>query len=184
MLFWRQASGVGTFELCQSLTKEILDEPYIDGVSISHEILLSSPDYFGLCLLYLHLKQRVPTESTTTLEKILQSIIVDQKPLFTHLDFLQQRSAHVEDKKLRAKYISPILRHVLMAAIDNLGEKLGGITFKSYDAETKMLSFQYTLQKILPAGPPGKILAQAAELLLGAENEGKYRFVAFAIEGR
>lgn len=153
------------------------------ATSISHDALLSSEAY-GLCWLFLNLKSRVTKESTTiTMEEVLQSVYVDSKPLSAHLEFLQQRSAAIDERKLRAKFIGPFLRYLLIATVDNLGGNLGGISFKSYDGEAKVLSFQYTLQKVSEPGPPGATLKYAADLLLSKDDDKKPRFVSFAFEG-
>lgn len=89
----------------------------------------------------------------------------------------------MDERKSRAKYISPLLRFLLIATVDKLGESLGGLSFRSYDSESKMISFQYTLEEVSPPGNPADTLAFAADLLLGTNNEKKHRFVAFAFDG-
>ncbi|KAL8426366.1 hypothetical protein Efla_002984 [Eimeria flavescens] len=177
-------SGTAIAQQCEQLVMETLKYDAHAMGTLPHEYLVASPEAFGLCFLLVRLRATLVEGTTvTTLEQILQSTSVDGQSLASHLQFLQQRSASQEERKLRAKFISPLLRHLLIAAVENLGENLAGISFRTYDDDSKTLSFQYTLQEVSPAGTPAESLAYAADLLLGADKKHKCRFVAFAFEG-
>lgn len=120
---------------------------------------------------------------TVTIDELLQTIYIDGLPVGKHLDFLQQRRADMEERKLRAKLITPFLRLLLLATVESLGTSLGGISFKSYDAEAKMIAFQFTFQAVSPPKAPAEVLAYAADLLLGSHSETKQRFISFAFDG-
>ncbi|KAL8441612.1 hypothetical protein Emag_007013 [Eimeria magna] len=169
---------------CEQLVTETLKYDVHALATLPHEYLLGAPDAFGQCYLLMRFRALLAEgTNTTTLEDILQNTPVDGKPLAAHLQFLQQRSASHEDRKMRATFITPMLKHLLIAAVENLSENLGGISFRTYDGESKTLSFQYTVQDESPRGTPGETLAYAADLLLGTNHKHKCRFVAFSIDG-
>ncbi|KAL8454435.1 hypothetical protein Emed_000156 [Eimeria media] len=169
---------------CEQLVSETLKYDVHAMATLPHEFLLGAPEAFGLCYLLMRFRALFAEGTkTTTLEEILQNTAVDGQPLAAHLQFLQQRSASQEDRKLRAGFITPMLKHLLVAAVENLSANLGGISFRTFDGESKTLSFQYTVQEESPRGPPADTLAYAAELLLGENHNHKCRFVAFSIDG-
>ncbi|KAL8435472.1 hypothetical protein ACSSS7_002479 [Eimeria intestinalis] len=169
---------------CEQIVSETLKYDVQAMATLPHDYLIGAPEAFGLCYLLMRLRALLAEgTSTTTLEDILQNTAVDGKPLAAHLQFLQQRSASQEDRKMRAAFISPMLKHLLIAAVENLSENLGGISFRTYDGESKTLSFQYTVQDESPQGPPGETLGYAADLLLGTNPKHKCRFVAFSFDG-
>ncbi|KAL8269663.1 hypothetical protein Esti_006418 [Eimeria stiedai] len=177
-------AGSAISQHCEQLVSETLRYDVRAMATLPHEFLVEGPEAFGLCYLLMKLRSLLAGgTTTTTLEDILQNTAVDEKPLAAHLQFLQQRSASQEDRKMRAAFISPMLKHLLVAAVENFSGSLGGISFRMYDGESKTLSFQYTIQDESPPGPPGETLAYAAELLLGANDKHKCRFIAFSFDG-
>ncbi|CDJ57471.1 hypothetical protein, conserved [Eimeria maxima] len=175
--------GSSNSEKCSALIGSVLRGPITPTTSLPHEALLES-DAFGLCFLLLRLRGYMETETeTVTIDELLQTIYIDGLPVGKHLDFLQQRRADMEERKLRAKLITPFLRLLLLATVESLGTSLGGISFKSYDAEAKMIAFQFTFQAVSPPKAPAEVLAYAADLLLGSHSETKQRFISFAFDG-
>lgn len=175
--------GSSNSEKCSALVGSVVHGPITPTTSLPHEAILSS-DAFGLCFLLLRFRFFLETGvETVTIDELLQTVYIDGLPLGQHLDFLQQRRADMEERKLRAKLISPFLRVLLIATVEGLGNSIGGISFRSYDGETKLLSFQYTLQTVSPPMPPADVLSFAADLLLGSQTDTNSRFVSFSFEG-
>ncbi|CDJ29800.1 LOW QUALITY PROTEIN: uncharacterized protein EMH_0052810 [Eimeria mitis] len=175
--------GGSNSEKCSALISSVLRDPISPTSSLPHEVLLTS-DAFGLCFLLLRLRSYISAErDTVTIDELLQTVYIDGLPLVQHLDFLQQRRADMDERKLRVKLITPFLRLLLLTTVESLGNNLGGISFRSYDAEAKMISFQYTLQDVSPQLAPAEVLAYAADLLLGSHTDRRHRFITFAFEG-
>ncbi|XP_026191273.1 uncharacterized protein LOC34619717 [Cyclospora cayetanensis] len=175
--------GSSFYEWCNTLVSRELKGPLTATTSFSSEMLLAS-DAFGLCFLLLKLRDHAGAGmDTIKIEDILQTVYIDQQPVSEHLKFLQERNADIDERKLRVKYIEKFLQYMLVATIESLGIHLGAINFRSYDGETKVLSFQYTKQEASPPGAPAETLTFAADLLLGTHTQRKQRFVSFAFEG-
>ncbi|CDJ47884.1 hypothetical protein EBH_0018220 [Eimeria brunetti] len=175
--------GASNSEKCSALITSVFRGPVNATTSLPHEMLLTS-DAVGLCYLLIRLRSYLEAEKgTVTMDELLQTVYIDKLPLQQHLDFLQQRRADVEERKLRVKLITPFLRLLLLATVENLGNSIGGVSFRSYDGEAKMIGFQYTMQDVSPPGPPADVLAYAAQILLGTHNDRKHRFISFAFEG-
>ncbi|OEH77475.1 hypothetical protein cyc_02950 [Cyclospora cayetanensis] len=161
--------GSSFYEWCNTLVSRELKGPLTATTSFSSEMLLAS-DAFGLCFLLLKLRDHAGAGmDTIKIEDILQTVYIDQQPVSEHLKFLQERNADIDERKLRVKYIEKFLQYMLVATIESLGIHLGAINFRSYDGETKVLSFQYTKQEASPPGAPAETLTFAADLLLGPQ---------------
>ena len=176
-------AGISNSEKCSALVSSVLQGPITPTTSLPHEAILTS-DAFGLCFLLLRLRGPLEAgQETVTIDDLLDTMYIDGLPLSQHLDFLQQRRADMDERKLRAKLIGPFLRLLLITTVEGLGNSIGGISFRSYDGEVNLLSFQYTLQTVSPSMPPADVLAFAADLLLGSQPDAKSRFVSFSFDG-
>lgn len=139
-------------------------------------------------ILVLLRKMHSPEKKTTTIEEMFDLISLDGNPLRDHLNTLHKTSVSSDQRMARGKMLAPLLRMIFISLKDGPERRVGGVSFSSYEQETKVVSFQYTLEKTSPRdGSPSTTLVHASDLVFGVGRDGQpmtHRFVSFNIEGK
>lgn len=174
-------------EFCSTLFSKVWEGANAEGYSLPHE-LLAGGEAFGMCyILVLLRKLHNPEKPTTTIEEMFDLISLDGYPLRDHLNILRKTSVSSDQRMSRAKMLAPLMRMLFISLKDGPGQRVGGVSFSSYEPDTKVVTFQYTVEETSPRnGSPSTNLVYAGNLVFGVGRDGQptpHRFVTFNVEG-